>query len=665
MFQCLLHPPPPPPPPKKHPHTFSTQARVEQLARENSQLLTALQASTAAAAAVTTDADAAADADATLAAAVATAVAVAAEEEPADGGSAPPVHDAADGSLDIGLDLPLPPAAAEYGDAGADGDEAELEPELEPEYEDYAGVQKSTAGAAAAGMGLNDAGGLRAGLHPHHSYLLSRKLCDLSERATMRQAMERWAAFVSNRQRATEVFEAHGRGTVVVMSAAARILLWRRYHRWRLWLGLRRRNPKEFGLIPRALVYDPAEPEIGDIDTIKDRIEYHNQEIVELSGVVQRHHEILELLRGTLQRKLAEEMAGLHKLSEQLECDRAKFLPGGSEPPQPPPPPPAPPQQQQPPPTGGYAAISPPPPSHPGGGSPQANVFSGQVGGRAPQGPPSLPALPVTHNRDVGGELVAALGGGHREAAPFSVPVQGYISKGGDLRGGPKWLTLEEAQATARGIPECLGFTYNVQHTTADGRVLAYFKTKCDVHQHATGWRSFSRFNVGVDSAAAAVASVGRGRSVGTDAAGAAAALAVAAAAPDGGAEVVGLAHHYKDPCEVLAKYGISAHQRRRLIDFYQVHNPSKLPSVMHTLVEFRGHEEALFAALQEQYGSEPHDVPRSLPLGCVPAPSSLPFSAFCLFFLVFFSNPVLTTAAARKNKKNPPFQREHNTDGT
>eukprot|EP01059_Diplonema_ambulator_P017862 TRINITY_DN2996_c0_g1_i4.p1 TRINITY_DN2996_c0_g1~~TRINITY_DN2996_c0_g1_i4.p1 ORF type:complete len:374 (+),score=60.83 TRINITY_DN2996_c0_g1_i4:69-1124(+) len=47
---------------------------------------------------------------------------------------------------------------------------------------------------------------------------------------------------------------------------------------------------------------------------------------------------------------------------------------------------------------------------------------------------------------------------------------------------------------------------------------------------------------------------------------------------------------------------------KRRLMNFYQKYNPSKLPSVTSCLQEYRGHEERLFQALVEKYGPEPPD---------------------------------------------------------
>lgn len=54
---------------------------------------------------------------------------------------------------------------------------------------------------------------------------------------------------------------------------------------------------------------------------------------------------------------------------------------------------------------------------------------------------------------------------------------------------------------------------------------------------------------------------------------------------------------------------GLDAVYRRRLLNFYQTYNPQKLPSVVSTLVQYRGHEDALFDALVRKYGAEPRDA--------------------------------------------------------
>eukprot|EP00659_Diplonema_papillatum_P020711 gene20711-31915_t len=52
----------------------------------------------------------------------------------------------------------------------------------------------------------------------------------------------------------------------------------------------------------------------------------------------------------------------------------------------------------------------------------------------------------------------------------------------------------------------------------------------------------------------------------------------------------------------------VDPRHRRRLLNFYQKYNPSKLPSVTDCLKEYRGHEDKLFAALAKKYGPEPPD---------------------------------------------------------
>ena len=57
------------------------------------------------------------------------------------------------------------------------------------------------------------------------------------------------------------------------------------------------------------------------------------------------------------------------------------------------------------------------------------------------------------------------------------------------------------------------------------------------------------------------------------------------------------------------ARGGVDAYYRRRLLNFYQRYNPQKLPSCVSTLIQYKGHEEALFDALQKKYGMEPRDI--------------------------------------------------------
>eukprot|EP01059_Diplonema_ambulator_P013863 TRINITY_DN2455_c0_g1_i1.p1 TRINITY_DN2455_c0_g1~~TRINITY_DN2455_c0_g1_i1.p1 ORF type:complete len:405 (+),score=50.67 TRINITY_DN2455_c0_g1_i1:1878-3092(+) len=57
-------------------------------------------------------------------------------------------------------------------------------------------------------------------------------------------------------------------------------------------------------------------------------------------------------------------------------------------------------------------------------------------------------------------------------------------------------------------------------------------------------------------------------------------------------------------------------HFRKRLSRFYQVYNPSKLPSVASCLKEYKGYEEDLMAALVRRYGPEPEPDDGSLPYG-------------------------------------------------
>lgn len=54
---------------------------------------------------------------------------------------------------------------------------------------------------------------------------------------------------------------------------------------------------------------------------------------------------------------------------------------------------------------------------------------------------------------------------------------------------------------------------------------------------------------------------------------------------------------------------------RKRLLNFYGKYNPQKLPSVVSTLVQYTGHEDALFDALARKYGPEPMESMGDTPL--------------------------------------------------
>eukprot|EP01064_Diplonema_japonicum_P003118 TRINITY_DN12050_c0_g1_i1.p1 TRINITY_DN12050_c0_g1~~TRINITY_DN12050_c0_g1_i1.p1 ORF type:complete len:581 (+),score=112.87 TRINITY_DN12050_c0_g1_i1:212-1744(+) len=413
------------------------------------------------------------------------------------------------------------------------------------------------------------------GFTEFHRWVLADSLSQFNDKWNMRRAMEKWVAFTSARQRQREIFLAHFRGTSLITTVAVTRSMWRAYHKWRLWLGLRRRHPQAFGLIPRALIYDPAEPEVGDVETIKERITYHTGEIDELSNVVRRHSEIVELLRATLQKKLTAEMERLNKETLLIEKDQNRW---SAEPVRSPPV-----LQQQPVPPKSLPPLPPPPPP--------------------PIVVPVLTQPPVPFSPPPGIQIA-----NHAPlsplAEPFTVPFQGYISSGGDLENSPRWMAIEEAREEATEDPRCMGFTYNLKHTTEDGKVLVYFKGKSDVHSHAAGWCSYTRPNTTSGSGNNMVDEV-------DDLAYSAdeyAALSPRMLPPINPAT--------RDPSIVLERLGLNPGVRRRLIDFYQFYNPSKLPSVLHTMHEFQGHEEALFQALSEQYGVEPPFVNHSLPEG-------------------------------------------------
>eukprot|EP01059_Diplonema_ambulator_P027460 TRINITY_DN4562_c0_g1_i1.p1 TRINITY_DN4562_c0_g1~~TRINITY_DN4562_c0_g1_i1.p1 ORF type:complete len:562 (+),score=113.33 TRINITY_DN4562_c0_g1_i1:48-1688(+) len=428
-------------------------------------------------------------------------------------------------------------------------------PEAEPEEPGFAASPQSDL----KGRGFSE----------FHRWVLADSLSMFNDKWIVRRMMEKWAGFTARRQRAREQFAAKLRGTTLISSVSRVRTMWKAYHHWRMWLGLRRRHPKSFGLVPRALIYDPEEPEVGDVETIKERIMYHSGEIEELSNVVRRHTEIVELLRSTLQKKLALEMERLTKETRAMEEDANRWSASPHRPtPQPPLPPPAHTTAET---NTNTATVRPmvipvlthafSPPSH------------------HPTSPRPLPPQP-----------------------PFTRPFQGYISSGGDLGPGPQWLTIEEARQEATNNPRCMGFTYNLKHSTVDGKILVYFKTKSTIYSHAGGWCSYTRYNTANEyEEQSHDVMIGDGDEL---------------AYSD---ETYGRSPEQppaKDPSAVIERMGLDPLMRRRLIDFYQYYNPSKLPSVLHTMHEFQGHEEALFQALTEQYGAEPPPANNILPEG-------------------------------------------------
>eukprot|EP01062_Namystynia_karyoxenos_P052124 TRINITY_DN4141_c2_g1_i3.p2 TRINITY_DN4141_c2_g1~~TRINITY_DN4141_c2_g1_i3.p2 ORF type:complete len:489 (+),score=140.73 TRINITY_DN4141_c2_g1_i3:1695-3161(+) len=159
-------------------------------------------------------------------------------------------------------------------------------------------------------------------------------------------------------------------------------------------------------------------------------------------------------------------------------------------------------------------------------------------------------------------------------------PHVGYISTGGDILGSPRLLTVEEAFEVAAKYPECKGFSVRGEDPAPEGKQWVYFKDKWDIH--GRGWTSYRK-------AAPQAAE--------HDAIGAAAAR----------------------PAVALQRRSarVDPHLRQRLFSFYQHYNASKLPSVVSTLLEYAGFEEALFDALVRKYGPEPPDTTAdALPLG-------------------------------------------------
>eukprot|EP00756_Hemistasia_phaeocysticola_P010522 Hpha_TRINITY_DN15023_c0_g1::TRINITY_DN15023_c0_g1_i1::g.125237::m.125237 len=403
-----------------------------------------------------------------------------------------------------------------------------------------------------------------------HKRAVAFALASTSDILTRRRTMEAWVSFLilrkQSRNRLGWILKAL-RNTRWVSTMRLRFSA---YHRWRLWHGFR----KGPGRAPAAaLVYDPALDE-DSIPKLKERLKYHAEEISSLSSILQRHTEVQALLREALQRKLQDEMVRLQRdhdtMLEELQREQEASAAAASP-------------------------LSPAPAATPvrqiHTSVPRASPVPAVVGEAARLSP----------RRTAREYAVESLVSDQAED-PFNVPLRGYISKGGEILGSPRFVTVEEAKALARSCPDCKGFTFGAPEADPGGRVLVYFKNKFDLHGHKGGWTTYAINN------------------------GAAKVLPHGGQPPRRvveGSPGVGPAAGHTDPSGVAKRLGIDAVQRRRLIDFYQQYNPSKLPSVVPTLREFQGHFPALFKALVAEYGDEPVVEFPPLPAGWFLAESS------------------------------------------
>eukprot|EP01065_Artemidia_motanka_P017781 TRINITY_DN21193_c0_g1_i2.p1 TRINITY_DN21193_c0_g1~~TRINITY_DN21193_c0_g1_i2.p1 ORF type:complete len:488 (+),score=61.03 TRINITY_DN21193_c0_g1_i2:553-2016(+) len=418
------------------------------------------------------------------------------------------------------------------------------EPELEPEVEPIRTLPLAPVSRTASRESARrDQRPPRPVLLEQHKTHLVQALQWIAGTLTRRRYLQSWIVWVLVRKRARSRSNRHLRNVSSLQYQVELCARWAAYSRWRVWFASRRRHPQAFGLVPRALVYDP-ETQVGDIAQLKERITYHTSEISELQTVLTRHNEVVVLLRETLHKRLQQEMERIQSEHEAMWDDL---------------------QQQQ-----AQADRMP-------AASADALVPAAVAAHPSPSrlSPPRRPRTAAA-----AGELEPAAPPAAAPGAPepFSVPMRGYISKGGEILGSPRWVTLAEAQQLARSCTDCKGFTFASSDPRPGGRVLTYFKDRFDLHGHKGNWTTYAWNNgseqIGKDVTIAATQAVR--------------------------AEVTA------DPCVIANRLGIDPKQRRRLIDFYQYYNPSKLPSVIPTLKEFAGHENALFKALTKQYGAEP-----------------------------------------------------------
>ncbi|KAJ9447837.1 hypothetical protein DIPPA_15164 [Diplonema papillatum] len=163
------------------------------------------------------------------------------------------------------------------------------------------------------------------------------------------------------------------------------------------------------------------------------------------------------------------------------------------------------------------------------------------------------------------------------EPAAAMVAVAGYIPAGGDILNSPQLMTVAEAQRVASSHPECHGFSFSGVDASPPHPVWVYFKNKSLVFGGA--WTTYLK-----EQGPAACSP-----------------RAPAAAAA---------------PRPLPAPSGLDAAARQRLLRFYELYNPAKLPSVALTLHEYCGREDELFRKLVDYYGPEPPDVELLLPRG-------------------------------------------------
>lgn len=103
------------------------------------------------------------------------------------------------------------------------------------------------------------------------------------------------------------------------------------------------------------------------------------------------------------------------------------------------------------------------------------------------------------------GQLVSSAGGGDDHSSgsqsavaskpPISWKAHGcYISKGGDILGSPRKLTVLEAKQLCAQTPDCKGFTYNSGTAVAPRkRRPVYFKDKFDCGGKGAGWTALRK----------------------------------------------------------------------------------------------------------------------------------------------------------------------------
>ena len=186
-------------------------------------------------------------------------------------------------------------------------------------------------------------------------------------------------------------------------------------------------------------------------------------------------------------------------------------------------------------------------------------------------------------------------------------PKIGFISSADDILQSPHLCTLAEAISTAESNRECVAFCFKGENPVPGEKIQVFFKSKFDLQ--GRGWVTYSREDSTVgdrweppvnknNMESQLSGLLWRGRPT---------ANPTTPHPHIGKSEVRGA---------VADRLLVSPHHRLQLSNFYQYYNNKKLPSVVGTLIEWRGREDKLFDSLISKYGPFPPINNTPLPVG-------------------------------------------------